>query len=182
MIEITGRRESDTHPDHAGEEHLVLYRTFRADIDTVWRALTEPERMARWIGEWEGEPATGRVGFRMTAEGDDVSTEPHIIEACDPPHRLRVRSDPPDPDQAWTLELRLSQTGDTTTLRFAQVITPHVPVDMVGPGWEYYLARFAAVLADAPVEAVAWSDYEALMPQYMAGVERNGAAAGPRHE
>ena len=87
MIEITGRRETDTHPDHAGEEHLVLYRTFRADIDSVWRALTQSERMARWIGEWEGDPATGRVGFRMTAEGEDVSTEPHIIEACDPPHR-----------------------------------------------------------------------------------------------
>ncbi|OAP25892.1 MULTISPECIES: SRPBCC domain-containing protein [Amycolatopsis] len=29
---------------------LVLPRTFRAPIDDVWAAITEPERTARWFG------------------------------------------------------------------------------------------------------------------------------------
>lgn len=33
---------------------LRLSRTFRASIDDVWAAVTEPERTARWIGPWEG--------------------------------------------------------------------------------------------------------------------------------
>ena len=63
----TGRRE-----ERHGETHLVFERTFRAPIEDVWAAVTESGRLSRWIGEGSGDPASGSVTFRMTAEGDDV--------------------------------------------------------------------------------------------------------------
>ena len=65
-----GRRE---HRD--GAEHLVFTRTFAAPVDDVWAACTDPRRMERWIGTWTGDPASGEVVFRMTAEGEDVPEE-----------------------------------------------------------------------------------------------------------
>ena len=63
----TGRQE-----ERHGETFLVFERTFRAPIQDVWAAVTESDRMARWIGVWTGDPASGAVTFRMTAEGEDV--------------------------------------------------------------------------------------------------------------
>ena len=50
---------------------LVQTRTFRAPVEDVWAAVTEPERLARWIGTWTGDPASGSVDFRMLFEGDE---------------------------------------------------------------------------------------------------------------
>ena len=52
-------------------DRLTLYvtRTFQASIEDVWVAVTDPERMSRWLGTWRGDPTTGRVEFRMGFEG-----------------------------------------------------------------------------------------------------------------
>src|SRR3954470_20789062 len=47
----TGRIE---HRD--GRHVLVQTREFRAPIEDVWAAVTERERLARWIGTWTGDP------------------------------------------------------------------------------------------------------------------------------
>src|SRR6476660_4990541 len=102
-----------------GRLTLVLTRTFGAPIDDVWAAVTEPERMARWIGTWSGDPATKRVAFRMLFEdgdpgdGDDVE-----IRECDPPRRLAVTTYAGE--FSWQLELDLSERDGVTTLVFTQ--------------------------------------------------------------
>jgi uncharacterized protein YndB with AHSA1/START domain len=75
-----------------GNEHVVFTRTFAAPLGDVWAACTEPERMERWIGTWTGDPASGEIRFRMTAEGDDVPEEVYLVEVCEPPRRLVLRS------------------------------------------------------------------------------------------
>ena len=82
-----GRRET-----RDGAEHLVLTRTFAAPLEDVWAACTEPARMQRWIGTWTGDPASGEIAFRMTAEGEDVPEEVYLVEVCEPPRRFVVRS------------------------------------------------------------------------------------------
>ena len=47
-----------------------------------------------WIGTWEGDPTSGSVQFRMTAEGD-VEARPWVVRTCEPPHRLVVASRAP---------------------------------------------------------------------------------------
>src|SRR5690625_3589281 len=44
---------------------VQIERRFRAPIDEVWAAMTESDRLERWIGRWEGDPATGKVTFFM---------------------------------------------------------------------------------------------------------------------
>jgi uncharacterized protein YndB with AHSA1/START domain len=136
-----------------GKEHVVFTRTFTAPVADVWAACTEPGRMQRWIGTWSGDPTSGEVAFRMTAEGDDVPEEVYLVEACEPPHRLVVRSrdtaafsgDGSGPRVAWQHTLELTEVDGVTTLTFTQVV-PEGPVGAdlvasVGPGWDYYLDR-----------------------------------------
>lgn len=161
MADVTARRD-----EIEGSKHLIWTRSLPSPIEEVWALVTDPERMERWIGVWEGDPRAGRVTFRMTAEGDDAPAEPYLIEECTPSSRLRVRTDPVDPAGSWSLDVLLTPAADGTLLRFAQRITPDVPIDMVGPGWEYYLDRLEAVLLGRDVEEISWADYEALISDY----------------
>lgn len=150
---------------------VVFTRTFHAPASVVWAACTDPERMKRWIGTWSGDPASGQISFRMTAEGDDVPEEPYIVEACVPPTRLVVRTRDSHPFSAdgtgprvhWQHTLELTEADGITTLTFSQVVPDgEFGVDMVGsvgPGWDYYLDRLAASLADRDVAAVEFEPY-----------------------
>jgi uncharacterized protein YndB with AHSA1/START domain len=155
----TGRREI-----RDGIPHLVLTRTFAAPVEAVWASVTEADRLARWIGTWRGDPADGRVEFAMTY--DDMPFEPYVIEVCQAPTRLRVRSENPDPTQNWTLDLSLAQEGATTTLQLAQVVEEHTDAADVGPGWEYQLDRLEAHVRGEDVSAVVWETFLPLREHY----------------
>ncbi|MBW9214463.1 SRPBCC domain-containing protein [Mumia sp. zg.B53] len=153
-IAPTGRRESRN-----GTEYVVFHRRFAAPVEDVWAAVTEPERLERWIGTWTGDPATGEVTFTMTAEGPDTPEERYVVEECAPPRRLVVRfADPSEgsgPD--WVLELDLDDSEGFTTLAFAQAMPDAETASSVGPGWDYYLDRLVvAERGDDPGEL----DYE----------------------
>ncbi len=152
-------------------EAVVLDRTFRAPVADVWAAVTDPERMQRWIGTWTGDPTMGEVVFRMTAEGEDAGDEPVTIHECTPPHRLRVTTRAADAAQGWELELRLVEVDGVTTLTFAQSTAGEVPMDSVGPGWEYYLDRLVTDLEGGDVSTVSWDrDYFPAMQEHYRGL------------
>ena len=121
---------------------LQIERTFQAPIEDVWAAITEPERLARWLGTWRGDPTEGRVMFRMLfeegAHEDDIE-----IRECRPPERLAVTSHVGE--QQWHLDVDLSERDGITTLAFSQPDVDHDDLLSVGPGWEYYLERLVAV-------------------------------------
>ena len=51
----------------------------------------------------------------------------------------------------------------------AQRLEDSIPVDSVGPGWDYYLDRLVAVEAGRDVGTVVWDDYyPALAEHYRA--------------
>jgi uncharacterized protein YndB with AHSA1/START domain len=161
-----GHRET-----RGGAQHLVFTRTFAAPLADVWAACTEPARMERWIGTWSGDPASGEVTFRMTAEGEDVPEEVYLVEACEPPRRFVVRSrdavpfseDGSGPQVAWQHVLELDEADGVTTLTFTQLV-PDGPVgaDMVasvGPGWDYYLDRLVLASAGGDAGQVVFDPY-----------------------
>ena len=129
--------------------------------------MTEPERLVRWIGTWSGDPASGTVQFRMTAEGEDIEAEPVTVHECDPPRRLVLSwvSGPPA-SGLWEIELDLAERDGVTTLTFAQRVPDTATGRDVGPGWEYYLDRLVAAHSGADVAAVAWPDYEGMVGHY----------------
>ncbi|PPB49455.1 polyketide cyclase [Arthrobacter pityocampae] len=161
-----GRRE--TRDD---TEQLVFTRSFAATIADVWTACTDPGRMQGWIGTWTGAPASGEIVLRMTAEGDDVPEEVYLVEVCEPPRRLRVRSrdsapfsaDGSGPRVAWQHTLELSEADGATLLQFTQAV-PDGPVGAamaasVGPGWDYYLDRLDAVIGGTDTDLILWEPY-----------------------
>lgn len=150
----TGRREM-----REGTSYVVYTRTFAAPIEDVWAAVTEPERLVRWIGTWTGDPASGSVSFRMTAEGEDVEAQDYLIDVCEPPRRLVTRSRIGDDPFVWQLELDLEERDGVTTLTFGQVMADPDLAENVGPGWDYYLDRLVAAEAGRPVGEVVWDDY-----------------------
>ena len=59
---------------------------FDTDIDDLWSALTDPRRLARWIGEVEGDLRLGgEFRARFFASGWEGTGR---VEACEPPRRL----------------------------------------------------------------------------------------------
>jgi uncharacterized protein YndB with AHSA1/START domain len=162
QLRAVGRRE-----ERDGRPTLVIERTFRAPVADVWAAITEPERLVRWIGTWSGDPASGAVMFRMTAEGDDVAAEAVTIHECSPPERLELTiANSAEESGHWHLELDLSETAGATTLTFAQRLDDPALAKDVGPGWEYYLDRLVAAQTGGHAAEVAWTDYEVMSRYY----------------
>jgi uncharacterized protein YndB with AHSA1/START domain len=149
--------------DREGEQWvLTLQRAFRAPIEDVWASVTESDRLARWIGTWTGDPASGRVAFTMTAEG---ATEPEEMEIreCVPPRLLKVTS-----GMGWHLDLHLAEDDGVTTLTFAQPGIDPVEAESVGPGWEYYLDRLVAAESGGDIAAIDFEReyYPAMLEHY----------------
>ena len=143
---------------------LHLDRTFDAPIEDVWAAITEPDRLARWLGTWQGDPAEGRVMWRMTFEEGADEHEMEIRE-CRPPHRLAVTSHAGP--YTWHLEADLSETDGLTTLSFSQPDIAPEEVPGMGPGWEYYLDRLIAVeTGGTPPGMDDWHEYETAMADH----------------
>lgn len=160
-----------------GQDLMILTRTFQAAIADVWAAVTEPARMARWIGTWTGDPASGSVSFRMTAEGDDATGQSWDIRVCEPPHTWTVHT--ADESGVWSLELRLIEEDGITTLEFTHVIHDPSVVETVGPGWEYYLDRLvAAETEEDPATMDFERDYYPALSAHYADIGKRASPSG----
>lgn len=133
MIDIANQlkaihREVGKQTAESGEVVTVLMkRSYDADIEDLWDALTTPERLKRWFMPITGElKAGGTFQLEGNAGGE-------ILE-CEPPRRLKVTFGGP----TSIVELRLSENGDLE-------LEHTVPIEMsgsvagalfVGPGWD----------------------------------------------
>lgn len=134
---------------------LQFRRSWPDPIEDVWAALTEPDRMARWIGTYEGERRVGGSGtFTMTHEETPIGEPMRIVE-CAAPHRLVVDW---DTEEGWRVQLDLSREGEETVLLFTQVFAAGTEVTDYVLGWHWYLDRFAAEVAGGP-QPGSWDDF-----------------------
>jgi uncharacterized protein YndB with AHSA1/START domain len=150
-----------------GQPAVVFEREFRAPIDDVWAAVTEPDRLERWFGTWSGDPASGSVEVRMNAEGEDVSGSRYDIVRCEPPRHLAVRV--PYGDGAWDLRLDLRADAEVTVLALTQVFDDLKGLENIGPGWDWYLDRLVAAETGGDVSALDFDRdyYPALRDHYL---------------
>jgi len=118
---------------------------FDTDIDDVWSALTEPERLARWYGEIEGELRVGGAfRARLPASGWEGTGR---VEECEPPRRLLVVSKEPDEPNEDSTEVTLTGDGDQTVLVVEQ---RGLPLDLLwayGAGLQIHVEDLAAHIA-----------------------------------
>jgi uncharacterized protein YndB with AHSA1/START domain len=117
---------------------------FDTDIDDVWSALTDPGRLARWLGEVEGDLRLGgEYRFRFFASGSEGAGR---VEACEPPRRLLLAHGLDQPD-VKVIEVTLAADGDQTIL---VVEERGMPLDLLaayGAGVQVHVEDLAAHLA-----------------------------------
>ena len=141
--DLEARRGAVTTEDD-GRLRLEYRRSWPDPIEEVWAALTEPERLARWIGRYEGPRGAGATGtFVMTQEEGDQSGQGITILECEPPRRLVVEWEPSDYGH-WRVELDLRAEGDRTVLRFVQHFPAGTDVTDMALGWHWYLDKVGA--------------------------------------
>ncbi len=75
---------------------------FQTDIDDLWSAMTEPRRLARWLGEIEGDlRPEGAFRAHFFASGWEGTGR---VELCEPPQRLLVRTKDVEEGEEHTIE------------------------------------------------------------------------------
>ena len=130
---------------------VTLTQTYASDIDDVWDACTNAERIPRWF-----LPVTGdlRLGGRYQLEGNAGGT----IEECEPPNRFRATWEFGE-GISW-IDVRLTAEDPTPLVSSSR---DTAPVDehwdqfgpgAVGIGWDLGLIGMSLHLASgAPVDA-----------------------------
>jgi uncharacterized protein YndB with AHSA1/START domain len=124
--------EKQLPADGSGERVSVLMRrSYDAPVGDVWDAVTQPDRIKRWLMPISGEL---RVGGSFQLEGNAGGE----ILTCEPPSLLRVTFGAP----TSIVEVRLTPDGDRDTVL---ELVHTVPIEMaqsgagalyVGPGWD----------------------------------------------
>ena len=108
-----------------------------------------------------------QMGFEAGAPWFDVR-----IAACEPPHRLELRTT--DPAGEWHLELRLAETVGGTELTFVHHLPGLDGAAQFGPGWEYYLDMLVA--ARGGTRAPDFADYDPAQLEHFTAQARAAAA------
>ncbi|SNS85695.1 Uncharacterized conserved protein YndB, AHSA1/START domain [Geodermatophilus pulveris] len=133
-----------------GRQRLEFRRSWPDPVEDVWAALTEPDRLARWMGTYDGERRPGGTGtFTMIHEQSQPAGEPMRIVACDPPRRLVVEWVQEDV-ATWRVDLDLSSEDGATVLRFVQSFPADADVTDYAAGWHWYLDKLDAEVGGRP--------------------------------
>jgi uncharacterized protein YndB with AHSA1/START domain len=137
---------------------------FDVDIDEVWSALTEPERLVRWYGEVEGELRLGGAyRAHLHASGWEGTGR---IEQCESPRRFVVASKQRDEANERSTEVTLAaHDGDQTLLVVEQ---RRLPLDLLwayGAGLQIHVEDLAEHIAGRE-RVDAKSRFDELAPPY----------------
>lgn len=131
------RRVGDGHVPAGPAKVVALARTYTAQPEDVWDALTDRERLSRWFLPVSGElHPGGRYQFEGNAGG--------VVRECDPPHRLVVTWEmgPAGEADSSLVEVRLTGADGGTRLELEH--RAQMPPEMwdqfgagaVGVGWD----------------------------------------------
>ena len=135
---------------------------FVTNVGDLWSALTDPPRLARWIGDVEGDLLLGsEFRFRFFASGSEGTGR---VEACEPPRRLPLTMALGQPDED-VIEATLTAEGGQTILVWEERGMPLDQLAAYGAGVQFYVEDLASYLAGRErVDAKARRDE--LIPAY----------------
>ena len=146
-----------------GKGVVRLEDRFATGTDDLWSALTDPGRLARWLGEFEGDLRLGgEFRARFFASGWEGTGR---VDACEPPRRLLVQTREPDQPDEHAIEVTLASDGDQTILVWEERGLPLDHLAAYGSGIQVHVEDLAAHIAGrGRVDAEArWGE---LMPAY----------------
>jgi uncharacterized protein YndB with AHSA1/START domain len=118
---------------------------FDTDIDDLWSALTDPGRLARWLGEFEGDLRLGgNFRARFFASGWEGTGR---VEACEPPRHLLVMTKDDGQADEHAVEAALTADGDHTILILEERGMPVNLLAAYGAGIQVHIEDLAAHIA-----------------------------------
>ncbi|MFN8074261.1 MAG: SRPBCC family protein [Kineosporiaceae bacterium] len=150
--------------DADGRRAVAMTRTYPVSPAQLWAAITEPEQLARWFGQVDGDVREGGA-FRVTFQGGAVT--PMTLQRCAAPRELEVAwTFPAEPDSVLHVTVSDAEGG-------AEIVLDHrlLPYDQAvgyAAGWHTYLDRLEDVLAGG--SARNWDDRFAEVLQTYRGV------------
>lgn len=109
-----GQRILGTLRSEDGVGVVRIEDRFDVDMDEVWAALTDPQRLARWYGDVEGElKAGGEFHCRVFASGWQGTSR---VTVCDPPRRFALVSKESGDLNESAVEVTLTADEGKTTI------------------------------------------------------------------
>ena len=147
---------------------------FDASIDDLWSALTDPRRLACWMGEVEGDLRLGgEFRARFFASGWEGAGR---VEACEPSRRLLLLTMQPGQAGEHVIEVTLTGDGDRTILVWEERGMPLDHRAAYGAGIQVHVEDLAAYLAGRE-RCDAHARWNELLPTYQDLAASLGSAA-----
>ena len=135
-----------TFEPHGDRIDVCFERHYPRPVETVWSALTDPVRLADWMGVSYVEPF---VGGRIELMKDIPHGATGRVRVWDPPRVLEFSwSSTHAPDSVVRYELRPESSG--THLIFTHHGMPYENSALMLPGWHDYFGRLGSLLDGAP--------------------------------
>jgi uncharacterized protein YndB with AHSA1/START domain len=135
-------------------------------VGDVWSALTDQRRLARWLGNFEGDlRLDGQFRAHFFASGWQGTGR---VVVCEPPQRLLVLTrdaDEPHAPDEHAIEVTLTADSDQTILAWEE---REMPVDLLpayGAGVQVHVEDLAAHLAGRE-RCDAAARFDELFPAY----------------
>ena len=160
-----------TFTRHGDAIDATFTRHYPQPVAQVWAALTEPARLAKWMGPSEVDPRVGGA-IRMMI-GSDGAME-GVIRVFDAPRVLEFTWSNRDCARGL-IRYTLTPEAGGTRLDFAHEGMPYVSSVLMLPGWHVLFSALAAELAGgAPTEP--WTAWKEMQGTYLAAYGLEGAA------
>src|SRR5256885_8472091 len=160
-----GNRIVGTLRTQDGKGVVRMEDRFDTDIDDLWSALTDPGRLARWLGEFEGDLRLGgEFRARFFSSGWEGTGR---VEVCEPPRHLLVTTRHDRQDEEHAVEATLTADGDHTVLILEERGMPVNLLAAYGAGIQVHIEDLAAHIAGRE-RCDAEARWEELQPAYKA--------------
>ncbi|HXL87871.1 MAG TPA: SRPBCC family protein [Streptosporangiaceae bacterium] len=117
---------------------------FDTDIDDLWSAISDPARLARWVGEIEGDL---RIGGEFRGRFFDGWEGTGRVVACEPPRRFELLTKHPRQLDELVVEATLTADGAQTILVLEERGMRLDQLPDYGAGIQIHVEDLAAYLA-----------------------------------
>lgn len=141
---------------------LLLRRVYDAEVEDVWSACTDPDRLARWLAPVEGDLRLGG-SFQLTGNAGGE------ILRCEEPRLLKVTW-ALGPGMVTEVEVRLAPDDAGGTVFELEHASPAEVVDElvrtygpggtigIGGGWDLALLGLDRLLGGEELDPATWED------------------------
>lgn len=118
---------------------------FASTVDDLWSALTDPGRLGRWLGEFDGDLRSGGTFKARFFASEWQGTG--RVDVCEPPHHLVVTTSDAGHAEEHVIEATLTADGEYTILVLEERGMPVHLLPAYGAGIQIHIEDLGAHLA-----------------------------------